>query len=192
MTEGEPASIDVQAWRKAERERLLAQRQAMPAALREQQTAVIARKLDTLLAKGSHRIVSAYWPIRAEPDLRPWMHALAARGVGVALPVAQRLGLPLSFRRWHPDAAMERGLWNIPHPAAGPDLVPDVVLAPLVGFDGAKYRLGYGGGFFDRTLATLPTKPLAIGVGYAGMRIDTIHPQVHDIPMDLIVTGEAA
>jgi 5,10-methenyltetrahydrofolate synthetase len=65
---------------------------------------------------------------------------------------------------------------------------PDVVIAPVVGFDDAHYRLGYGGGFFDRTLAIMPRKPLAIGVGYAEARIPTIHPQTHDIPMDVIVT----
>jgi 5,10-methenyltetrahydrofolate synthetase len=83
---------------------------------------------------------------------------------------------------------MERGIWNILVPADGPDVRPDVVIAPLVGFDPACLRLGYGGGYFDRTLATFAQKPLVIGVGYGHQAIATIHPQPHDIPMDVIVT----
>lgn len=83
---------------------------------------------------------------------------------------------------------MERGVWNIPAPADGEVLTPDVVLAPLVGFDPDGYRLGYGGGFFDRTLAALSPQPRAIGVGQAVAAIPTIHPQPQDIPMDAIVT----
>ena len=85
---------------------------------------------------------------------------------------------------------MERGVWNILVPSRGPSVQPDVVIAPVVGFDEAKYRLGYGGGFFDRTLAALSKRPFVVGVGYAQSRIQTIYPQAHDIPMDLIVTDE--
>jgi 5,10-methenyltetrahydrofolate synthetase len=134
-------------------------------------------------------IVSVYWPIRAEPDLRPWMHELSSGGVGVALPVATAPARPLAFRRWRPGAPMARGLWNIPYPADGAEVLPTVVVAPLVGFDRHGYRLGYGGGFFDRTLAVLAPRPLVIGVGFPAMAIATIHPQAHDIAMDRIVTG---
>jgi 5,10-methenyltetrahydrofolate synthetase len=84
---------------------------------------------------------------------------------------------------------MTRGLWKIPYPAAGPDVVPTTVLAPLVGFDSKCYRLGYGGGFFDRTLAVMRRKPVVIGLGYPQLHISTIFPQRHDIPMNWIVTG---
>ena len=84
---------------------------------------------------------------------------------------------------------MARGLWRIPYPADGAEVVPTVILAPVVGFDAACYRLGYGGGFFDRTLARMTGKPLVIGLGYPGALIPTIFPQPHDIPMSWIVTG---
>jgi 5,10-methenyltetrahydrofolate synthetase len=84
---------------------------------------------------------------------------------------------------------MARGLWKIPYPAAGEEVSPTIVIAPVVGFDQACYRLGYGGGFFDRTLATMARKPWVLGVGYAELQIPTIFPQPHDIAMDWIVTG---
>ena len=83
---------------------------------------------------------------------------------------------------------MERGFWNIPVPVAGPEVAPDILLAPVVGFDDAGYRLGHGGGYFDRTLAAREPRPRAIGVGLASARLATIHPQPHDIPMQAIVT----
>lgn len=86
---------------------------------------------------------------------------------------------------------MARGLWKIPYPAEGAEVLPSVVIAPLVGFDKNGFRLGYGGGFFDRTLAGFDARPLVIGVGYPGASIPTIFPQPHDIPMDWIVTGAA-
>ncbi len=185
-------ATDVARWRNAERSRLIALRCALPAEDRARQTAAIGRQLDALLAGRPHHIVSVYWPIRAEPDLRPWMHEACSRGRRVALPVATALGQALTFREWRPGAAMARGLWKIPYPADGADVAPDTVLAPLVGFDAACYRLGYGGGFFDRTLAAMVGKPLVIGLGYPQLRIPTIFPQSHDIPMDWIVTGTEA
>lgn len=116
---------------------------------------------------------------------------MSERRVHIALPVAVALGQPLRFREWRPNARMARGLWKIPYPADGVEVVPSVVIAPVVGFDKECFRLGYGGGFFDRTLAGFDATPLAIGVGYAGAMIPTIFPQPHDIPMDWIVTGVA-
>ena len=182
-------AIDVARWRKAERSRLIALRCALPAEDRALHTAAIVRQLDEMIAAGSNEIVSTYWPIRGEPDLRSWMRAACLRGLRIALPVAVELGKPLTFREWRPDAAMARGLWKIPYPATGPEVSPTTVLAPLVGFDSTCYRLGYGGGFFDRTLAAMSRKPVAIGLGFPQLRIPTIFPQRHDIPMDWIVTG---
>lgn len=180
---------DVARWRKSERSRLIALRYALPADDRVLHTAAIIRTLDEMIAAHSNQIVSVYWPIRAEPDLRPWMRAACARGLRVALPVAVQLGQPMTFREWRPDAKMARGLWKIPYPAEGVEVSPTTVLAPLVGFDAACYRLGYGGGFFDRTLAAMARKPVVIGLGYPRLRIPTIFPQCHDIPMDWIVVG---
>jgi 5-formyltetrahydrofolate cyclo-ligase len=180
---------DVARWRKAERERLIALRCALPAEYRAAQTAAIVRRLDEMIPGRSDQIVSVYWPIRAEPDLRVWMRAACSRGVRIALPVALQLGQPLTFREWRPDSKMAHGLWKIPYPAEGPEVSPTTVLAPLVGFDAACYRLGYGGGFFDRTLAAMVRKPMVIGLGYPQLQIATVFPQSHDIPMNWIVTG---
>jgi len=180
---------DVARWRKAERSRLIALRCALPAEDRALHTAAIVRELDAMISARSNEIVSVYWPIRGEPDLRSWMRAASLRGLRIALPVAVELGQLMTFREWRPDAAMARGLWKIPYPATGPEVSPTTVLAPLVGFDSTCYRLGYGGGFFDRTLAAMGRKPVVIGLGYPQLRIATIFPQRHDIPMDWIVTG---
>jgi len=180
---------DVARWRKVERSRLIALRCALPAEDRARHTAAIVRKLDEMIAARVSEIVSVYWPIRGEPDLRSWMRAACLRGLHIALPVAIELGQPMTFRKWRPDAAMARGLWKIPYPASGPEVLPTTVLAPLVGFDSNCYRLGYGGGFFDRTLAAMHRKPVVIGLGYPQLRIPTIYPQHHDIPMNWIVTG---
>jgi 5,10-methenyltetrahydrofolate synthetase len=87
---------------------------------------------------------------------------------------------------------MTRGLWKIPYPAEGAEVSPTTVLAPLVGYDAACYRLGYGGGFFDRTLAAMARKPLVIGLGYPQLQIRTIFPQCHDVPMSWILPGTGA
>jgi 5-formyltetrahydrofolate cyclo-ligase len=180
---------DVARWRKAERSRLIELRCGLAAEERALHTAAIVRTLDEVISTRPDEIVSVYWPIRAEPDLRSWMRAACLRGLRVALPVAVELGQPMTFREWRPDSPMARGLWKIPYPASGPDVSPTTVLAPLVGFDSKCYRLGYGGGFFDRTLAAMLRKPVVIGLGYPQLRIPTIYPQHHDIPMDWIVIG---
>ncbi len=179
----------VASWRKLERERLIAARLALPSDYRAAQAQAIGRELDRQIPASAGTIVSVYWPIRSEPDLRPWMQAACEHGLRIALPIAVAPRQPLQFREWRPGAAMARGLWNIPHPADGADLVPTVVLAPVVGYDRARYRLGYGGGFFDRTLAQLAPLPQVLGVGYPEAAIETIYPQPHDIPMHGIVTG---
>ncbi|HEX4153832.1 MAG TPA: 5-formyltetrahydrofolate cyclo-ligase [Steroidobacteraceae bacterium] len=182
-------AVDVARWRKAERERLIAIRLELSAEYRAEQTSALTSQLDRLIPLAHGTIVSVYWPIRAEPDLRAWMRLKAESGLRVALPVALALGRPLVFREWRPGAPMARGLWKIPYPAEGAEVVPNVVLAPVVGFDPAGYRLGYGGGFFDRTLAQIASEPLVIGVGYPEAMIKTIFPQPHDIPMKWIATG---
>ena len=182
---------DVDRWRKSERERLLAVRQALTPDYRAAETTTIEAALDALLP-GTRRIVSVYWPIRGEPDLRGWMKRRVLAGLGVALPVATALGAPMTFRLWTPEGRVERGLWRIPYPADGAEVVPDAVIAPLVGYDPSCFRLGYGGGFFDRTLAGYASKPLVIGVGYRECAIATVYPQPHDIPMDHIVPGSGA
>jgi 5,10-methenyltetrahydrofolate synthetase len=175
-------------WRRSERARMIAARLAMSARTRNALARRIAGHLDALIGDPAGVLVSGYWPFRGEPDLRDWTIRVIERGGRIALPVVIRKGWPLEYRIWTPGDPLERGVWNILVPSRGPAVQPDVVIAPVVGFDEAHYRLGYGGGFFDRTLAAMPRKPLTIGVGYAQTRIPTIYPQSHDIPMDVVVT----
>lgn len=180
---------DVARWRKAERERLIAARLALSVEERTAHAERLAADLNAVIARIAPRSVSLYWPFRGEPDLRPWMQSAHAKGLRIALPVVVAKGQPLVFREWWPGASLARGVWNIPYPAEGQTIVPDVVIAPLVGFDAAGFRLGYGGGFFDRTLATCAPHPFAIGVGHPIGAIPTIYPQPHDIAMDWILVG---
>ncbi|WP_411034327.1 5-formyltetrahydrofolate cyclo-ligase [Shinella sp. BYT-45] len=182
------AWTDVNRWRKGERERLIAERLAVPAGVRAAQGEAIAVSLLSEIGDVEGRVISAYWPFRGEPDLRALMRQVAARGGLTALPVVVGKGRPLEFHLWRAGAALARGVWNIPIPAEPRPCVPDVVIAPVVGYDPTCYRLGYGGGFFDRTLAALPARPRVIGVGSSTAQLATIYPQLHDIPMDMIVT----
>jgi 5-formyltetrahydrofolate cyclo-ligase len=133
-------------------------------------------------------ILGVYWPFQAEFDPRPLIDRLISQGSAVALPVVVDKKGPLEYRAWRPGEPLVDGVWNIPVPQSRHVVIPDAVLAPLVGFDRECYRLGYGGGYFDRTLAALTPRPLAIGVGFAMSQIETIYPQPFDVPMDVIVT----
>lgn len=180
-------------WRSAERKRLLAARLDLTAEARAEAARVTVTHLEVLIAKHLGNpfgyVFPGYWPIKAELDLRFWMKSLAARGAHMALPVIETPWEPLAFRAWHPDTRMKRGHWNIPVPPGdAPRLVPEVALAPLVGWDGDSYRLGYGGRYFDRTLAVLSPKPFAIRVGLLSARLTTIFPRPHDVRLDAIVT----
>ncbi len=186
-------AADVARWRKVERKRLRDARTTLPVSARETIAAALSRALDTFLAERIGpvvgRVVSGYWPIKSEPDLRGWLGRLHDAGAVTALPVVETKAAPLVFRLWEPRMRMIRGDWNINVPPPDSDLVtPEITLAPLVGWDGAGYRLGYGGGYFDRTLAALSRRPLVIGVGLEAARLPTIFPQPHDIPMDAVVT----
>jgi len=158
----------------------LPDRDALEARLQEQ----VAR----VLANHSPRCLGFYWPYRGEPDLRPvvaqWL--AAAPGRCAALPVI--VGAVMEFHRWDPTETMARGAYGIAVPASAQRVVPDCVLVPCVGFDAAAYRLGYGAGWYDRTLAAMAARPLTLGVAFAACRLDSIHPEAHDIPLDAVVT----
>ena len=183
---------DVARWRKAARMRLLAERAALPVSVRQDAAERITPHLNLLIRARFGRIkgltISAWWPIKAELNLRHWLVDLIEQGATVALPVVLTPAAPLVFRVWTPDCHMIQGFWKIPIPAQGPEVLPDVTLAPVVGWDAARFRLGYGGGYFDRTLAALLPRPFAIGVGLEAAQVQTIFPQPHDIAMDKIVT----
>ena len=180
-------AAEVKAWRRGERERLIALRQAVPTFDRRQWGDRIEAALRNLLAERPG-ILGVYWPFRAEFDPRPLIDWAVKAGRTVALPVVVDKKGPLEYRLWNPGDPLIDGVWGIPVPERRDPAVPQAVLAPVVGFDRECYRLGYGGGYFDRTLAALAPRPLAIGVGFELARLETIHPQDFDIPMDLVVT----
>jgi len=195
-------------WRKSERRRLIAEREAVPSS----QRAAWAQRIDAHLQRGFPQLTQACvafcWPYRGEYDARNLVRQLYQAGARIALPVVVASGSPLLFRQWTPDTPLLSGPLDIPYPGAqSPQLQPSHVLLPVVGIDAAGYRLGYGGGYFDRTLAALaatglatglatdpatpaPGKsaPLVIATGYELCRIPSIDPQPHDIPMDWLVT----
>jgi 5,10-methenyltetrahydrofolate synthetase len=178
----------VMAWRRDERSRLIAARVAVPVAWRLEASQAIRARLAECIGDPAGLIISLYWPLRGEPDLRPCLTTLLERGARCALPVVVEKAHPLIFREWTPGSRLLPGVWDIPTPVDGAVITPDILIAPVVGFDPAAYRLGYGGGFFDRTLAARSDRPRVIGVGYETAAIDSIQPLPHDIAMNCIVT----
>jgi 5-formyltetrahydrofolate cyclo-ligase len=181
---------DLARWRGARRAELLAARSALDPAERERASRQIEAHLASHFLSLAPRPVGFYWPSRSEFDPLPFVRRLIAAGSIVALPIVVATSRLLRFRRWQPGAAMTTGRYDIPIPAEGEEILPLALLVPLLGFDAAGYRLGYGGGYYDRTLAALSPPPLAIGVGFALGRLETIHPQPQDLPMDDIVTED--
>ena len=178
----------LKAWRTRLRAELIARRLAATPEYRAQWGAAIEAPLERLLTDVAGKIVAFCWPYQAEYDARPLILRFIGRGARAALPVVVAPRQPMVFREWTPDTKMVAGVYDIPVPIDSPEVVPDVALLPLAGFDDAGYRLGYGGGFFDRTLASIMPRPLAIGVGFELARVPTIYPQPHDIPLDYVVT----
>ena len=181
--------------RAALRQQRIAAREALSPALHAERSARIEAALETLLgAAPSGDAVSPgptlgfCWPVRNEFDARPLAERLLARGGRACLPVVVAEAAPLAFREWSPATALAPDRYGIPTPITGNFLVPDLLLVPLVAFDARNFRIGYGGGFFDRTLAALSPRPLAIGVGFEIARVTDTLPGPHDIALDVIVT----
>ena len=141
------------------------------------------------ISEGS--VVSAYWPMREELDPRPLMLALAARGLRLCLPAVVANGRPLSFRAWVPGDTLVEARFGTQVPRETAEvLTPDVLLVPLLAFDRQGYRLGYGGGFYDRTLAALrgDRTVLAVGIAYAGQEVAAVPVEATDQQLDALVT----
>ena len=179
---------ELKRWRAAERARLIAAREALDAAALD----ALRGRIDAILERafpGLARGVLAFcWPIKCEYDARHLARTLRSRGAMTALPVVVAPGTPLVFREWHPGVALAAGPLGIPYPIASGEVQPEHVLLPMNGWDDKGYRLGYGGAYFDRTLASLASKPVVIGVSYESARIETIYPQFWDVPVDWVVT----
>ena len=179
---------DLQNWRTARRAELLTARLAINATARQRGTDAMHAHLRAALPMVRGLTIAYYVPFKGEPDLRPLLDDWRAAGAATALPVVLGPGQPLEFRLFWPGATVVKGPFSLPMPEGTPLVVPQVILMPPVGFDERGYRLGYGAGYFDRTLATMTPMPLKIGVAFEVTRIATIRPQNHDIAMDYIVS----
>lgn len=169
---------------------LLANRQAIAAEVRQRWDAAIgARMLAWWNANPVGRL-GVYWPIRNEPDLRGLYQDLARQGVRLALPVVTARDAPLRFLGWQPGDALVRDGFGAMVPQETADEVkPDALLIPCVGFNPGNFRLGYGGGFYDRTLAVLP-RPLAVGIAYECCRAE-FDVDTFDIALDVMITEQS-
>ncbi len=183
---------ELKAWRRSERTRLLAARGAVDATTLAAWRQRIDAHLEAAFPDLARGTVAFCWPVLGEYDARYLGKRLRERGAVTALPVVVAPRTPLAFREWHPGVRLAKGAMDIPYPVDSPDVVPDTVLLPMNGWDAGGYRLGYGAGFFDRTLASLAVRPRVIGVTYEMARMETIHPQPWDIPADFVVTEERA
>jgi 5-formyltetrahydrofolate cyclo-ligase len=181
--------------RKAElRARMLALRAQLEPDDAAAAAVVIADRVPELIPP-EHAVVAAYWPLPGELDPRPALERLAAAGHRLALPRMQAKGLPLAFHAWASDQPLIRGGFAVmqPDPAA-PPAVPDVVLTPLLAFDGEGRRLGYGRGYYDHTLRALRTAgaPFVIGLAFALQEVDAVPAGPFDEPLDAVVTERAS
>lgn len=182
---------EIKVWRKALRAELIARREALDKKTRRRCNERITEHLEQCFPMLAGMVIGFCWPYKGEFDPRFAIRVWRAAGAIAALPEVVAKGSPLRFRKWWPGAPMKPGVYDIPVPLDTEVVQPDAALVPMNGFDGCGYRIGYGGGYFDRTLAALAPRPLAIGVSYELLRLDTIFPQPHDIPMDFVVTEAA-
>ncbi len=172
--------------RKLQRELLLASRAAMTE--RDVNEQALRMNVADWLTQANPRALAFFWPIRAEPDLRDvvadWLEAGTHRVA--ALPAVS--GPILNFIGWTRHASMRAAEFNIPVPAHGRPVQPDALLIPCVGFDAQRYRLGYGGGYYDRTLAQTVPWPLCVGIAFECGRLESIDRQPHDMQLDVVIT----
>ena len=179
---------EIREWRRLIRTELRSKRSALPSHEKESVRTRVCDLIWESLPELRDACIGFYWPFQGEINLRDLVRNFIALGAEAALPVVVEKQRPMEFWSWQPQMKLVRGIWNIPTPSERNPVQPTVLLVPLLGFDPAGYRLGYGGGYYDRTLPTFAQKPLTIGIGYELGRLKTIYPQPHDISMDAIVT----
>ncbi len=155
-----------------------------------------ARHFDQAIPISTHAVLAGYWPMRNEFDVRPLLTNLHNSGHTCGLPVVVADDQPLIFREWNPKTVLQSAAFGaMAPPQNAPVIMPDVLLVPLLAFDDHGYRLGYGGGFFDRTLAHIRRfrmDILAVGIAYAEQHVDAVPHQPHDQRLDWVVTEEGA
>ena len=181
-------STDPAGLRNALRTEKIAAREALSPGTHAHYSAALENHLAALLSRCELEILGFCWPYRAEFDCRAIATQWITQGVRACLPLVSEREKIMQFREWRPESIMVTDRYGIHYPASGDMLHPDLLLIPVNVFDAQGFRLGYGKGHFDHTLASLVPRPLAIGVGFELARAASIFPQAHDIPMDAVVT----
>jgi len=174
--------------REALRRHCLAAREALSGKAHAEASTLIQQALFHFFSTRPVGVLAFCFPLRHEFDPLPLARALHEDGWKLAMPVVVAEDQAMVFHQWTPQCAMKPGAYNIPVPADEIPLLPDTLLVPLVAFDRYGYRLGYGGGYFDRTLADLSPAPTTLGVGFELARVASIFPEAHDRPLDYLVT----
>ncbi|MBX6392219.1 MAG: 5-formyltetrahydrofolate cyclo-ligase [Burkholderiales bacterium] len=185
-----PLSRALSIWRRNLRATMIETRLSIPEQDRRKWNDAITQSLIRHFPQLASMRIGFYWPFKGEVDGRHAIRYFRMSGANVALPRVVAKGEPLQFFEWWPGAPMRRGVWDIPYPEGTRRIVPQALFIAPVAFDEAGYRLGYGGGYYDRTLAAMSPQPLKIALAFEASRIATIHPQAHDIPMDFVVTEQ--
>jgi 5-formyltetrahydrofolate cyclo-ligase len=181
---------DLKAWRKARREQLLAARIAVDPKTIDAWRQCIDASLERSFPGLARRKVAFCWPIKNEYDARYLARTLRERGALTALPMVVAPKQPLAFREWHPGIELAKGPLDIPYPKDSAEVVPEAVLLPMNGWDAQGYRLGYGGGFFDRTLNALEPRPFTVGVSYTHGFLPFLRANAVDRPLDALLTED--
>ena len=179
--------------KRALRKELVEQRLNMPD--REQRCDLLQRVLRIWLVNRPDTVIGAYWPIKGEFDPLPALHRWKEDGEltdqaqlrRIGLPVVDKLHQTLKFHAWFPGCPMEEDAYGIPKPKDTEVIVPTLLFVPCVGYGVGGYRLGYGGGFYDRTLAQLEPRPFTVGLGYTAGFVPDFEPEPHDVPLDAIL-----
>ncbi len=189
MSVPQTQSDDISATKAGLRERALARREAIGDAARKQAAERAVENFFRDVPVELGQTISAYWPMRGEIDVKPLLSRLMDEGWRVCLPVVMGEDEPLAFRRWEEGAPLYPAGFGMLEPGDdAPEAVPEIVVMPLLGFDRTGTRLGYGGAYYDRTLATIEPRPLLVGYAFAAQEFDTIPRAEHDIALDLVVT----
>ena len=184
--------------KKALRAALIEQRNKLPdRRLRED---LLQRVMRIWLVGRPEIVIGAYWPIKGEFDPLPALHRWKEDGELLDQPEPRRIGLPvvnketrtMTFHAWYPGCPMEEDAYGIPKPKDTEIIIPTLVFAPCVGYGPGGYRLGYGGGFYDRMLASLSPKPFSLGLGFGMGFLPDLEPEAHDVPLDAILNDYGA
>lgn len=185
--------MDIQADRKLQRAQLIDMRRSL--ADRAAVEAALQRRVAEWLQHADVHSVGFYFPVRGEPDLRAviaqWLDQDARRIAALPVISGPANSQTLEFHAWTADSPMQASAFGIPVPAQGRIVQPECLLVPCVGFDHQRYRLGFGGGYYDRTLANLVPWPLAVGIAFEASKLESIDPQPHDVQLDVVITDAA-